>query len=70
VTGGAFVIAFRPASGRPASVNFYFERHLLINHIANFLVNVYKVCLNKSLGVKIGPALGVIDFPYIFIAKT
>jgi hypothetical protein len=34
------------------------------------LVSVYKVCSNKYPGVKIGPALGVIDFPYMCIAKT
>jgi hypothetical protein len=27
-------------------------------------------CSNKSPGVKIGQALGVIDFPYLYIVKT
>jgi hypothetical protein len=34
------------------------------------LMDVYQVCSNKSPGFKIGPAPGVIDFPYMCIAKT
>jgi hypothetical protein len=34
------------------------------------LVRVYQVCSNNSPGVKIGPALGVIDFPYLYTVKT
>jgi hypothetical protein len=34
------------------------------------LMGVYQDCSNKSPGVKIGPAPGVIDFPYMCIAKT
>jgi hypothetical protein len=33
-------------------------------------MGVYQVCSNKSPGVKIGPAPGVIDFPNMCIAKT
>jgi hypothetical protein len=33
-------------------------------------MGVYQVCSNKNPGVKIGPAPGVIDFPYMCIAKT
>jgi SPX domain protein involved in polyphosphate accumulation len=33
-------------------------------------VSVFKVCSNKSPRVKIGPATGDIDFPYMCIAKT
>jgi hypothetical protein len=33
-------------------------------------MGVYQVCSNKSPGVKIGPAPGVIDFPYMHIVKT
>jgi hypothetical protein len=36
----------------------------------HLLVSVYKVCSNKTPGVKIGPALGVIDFLYMCLAKT
>jgi hypothetical protein len=31
----------------------------------NFLMGVFKVCLDKSPGVKICPAHGVMDFPYM-----
>jgi hypothetical protein len=34
------------------------------------LMGVYQVYSNKCPGVKIGPAPGVIDFPYMCIAKT
>jgi hypothetical protein len=30
------------------------------------LVRLYKGCFNKSPGVKIGPAPGVIDFIYVY----
>jgi hypothetical protein len=33
-------------------------------------MDVYQVCSNKSPGVKIGPAPGDVDFPYMCIAKT
>jgi hypothetical protein len=33
------------------------------------LVAVYQVCLTESPRVKIGPAPGVIDFPYMYIVK-
>jgi hypothetical protein len=32
-------------------------------------MDVYQVYSNKSPGLKIGPALGVIDFPYLCIVK-
>jgi hypothetical protein len=35
-----------------------------------YLSDVYQVCSNKDPGVKIGPALGVIDFPKICIVKA
>jgi hypothetical protein len=34
------------------------------------LVGVYQVCSNQCPGVKIGPARGVIDLPYLYIVKT
>jgi hypothetical protein len=35
----------------------------------HLLVSVYQVCSNKSPGVKIGPAPGVIVFNYMCIVK-
>jgi hypothetical protein len=35
-----------------------------------YLYFKYQVCSNKCPGVKIGPAPGVIDFPYLYIVKT
>jgi hypothetical protein len=35
----------------------------------HLLMGVYQVCSNESPGLKIGPALGVIDFPYMYIEK-
>jgi hypothetical protein len=35
----------------------------------HLLVDVYPVCSNKSSRIKIGPAPGVIDFPYMFKVK-
>jgi hypothetical protein len=34
------------------------------------LVSVYQVSSNKCPGVKIGPAPGVIVFPFMYIVKT
>jgi hypothetical protein len=36
----------------------------------HLLIGVYHFCLNKSTGVKIGPAMRIIDFPYMYIVKT
>jgi hypothetical protein len=33
-------------------------------------VDVYQVFTNKIPGVKIGPAPGVIDFPYMYVVKN
>jgi hypothetical protein len=33
----------------------------------HLLMGVYQVWSNKSLGVNIGPAPGVIDFPYNYV---
>jgi hypothetical protein len=33
----------------------------------HLLMGVYQVCSNKGPWVKIGPALGVIDFPYKYV---
>jgi hypothetical protein len=35
----------------------------------HLLMGVYQVCLNESPGVKIGLNPGVIDLPYMCIAK-
>jgi hypothetical protein len=36
----------------------------------HLVVSVYKDYSNKSRRVKIGPAPGVIDFPYMYIVNT
>jgi hypothetical protein len=38
--------------------------------IKHFLMDVYQVCSNKRPVVKIGPAQGDIDHPYMCIAKS
>jgi hypothetical protein len=36
----------------------------------HLLVGIYQVCSNKSTGDKNGPPQGVIDFPYMYKAKS
>jgi hypothetical protein len=36
----------------------------------HLLMGVYQVCSNNGPWVKIGPAPGVIDIPYMYIVKT
>jgi hypothetical protein len=45
------------------------ELELKIFGMKHCLVSVYQVCSIKSPGVKIGSALGVIDFPYLYLKK-
>jgi hypothetical protein len=40
-----------------------------ISNMKHLVLSVYKVCSNKSPGVKIFPAQGVIDFPNMYILK-